>query len=335
MVERMKITPLILGRGRAGEAIAKSLLNLSVLYPEFEIQTPIGLERGADLAVEHKKYAHPLLCISNPHGLHADSILAGAKAGFEAMICEKPACVNLEQLQKLREVKSAVAVLHVYRAMWGLQHLKQMIDDGGFGQIITIEGRYWQPSTAERALTESGISSSWKNDTRLGGESDTFLDIATHWVDAVSFLYGSLPLSIEGWKTNLNSETAHRDSHVQLVLQFKDGGRGFGSISKTVHGSSNHFEVNVLGTKKSATWEFLKPDQLAVGIGRDLHIITRKTSDLGSKQAPFHGLGWLEGYMEIGHQLMREVYQGKTAVYPRLKDNLDLLEVMLKTNWSA
>ena len=256
-------------------------------------------------------------------------------AGYTAIICEKPACVNLEQLSRLREVKIPVAVLHVYREMWGMQTLKQMMNAGEFGEIITVEGRYWQPSTAERAISESGVSTSWKNDTRLSGEYDTFLDIATHWVDAVSYLFGSLPIAIQAWRSNLNSETAHRDSHVQLALQYKNGGRGFGSISKTVHGSSNHFEINVLGTKKSATWEFLKPDELRVGIGRDLHIVTRKTSTLGSQQGPFHGMGWLEGYIEICHQLLSEVYENKTTSYPRLQDNLNLLEVMLKTNWTS
>ncbi|MBC7396073.1 MAG: Gfo/Idh/MocA family oxidoreductase, partial [Bdellovibrionales bacterium] len=264
----MQITPLILGRGRSGQAISKSLVSLGILHPQFQISTPIGLERDVDLVEVRKKYAHPLLCISNPHGLHADAILGAASAGFEAIICEKPACVNLEQLQKLRAVKVPVAVLHGYRQMWGIQTLKQMIAAGELGEVITIEGRYWQASTADRALSFAGVSDSWKNEVRLSGESDTFLDIATHWVDAVSYLFGSLPTRIQGWKTNLNSETPHRDSHVQLALDYSKSGRGFGSISKTVHGSTNHFEINVLGTKKSVTWEFLKPDELFIGEGR-------------------------------------------------------------------
>ncbi|MBC7397493.1 MAG: hypothetical protein H7333_08620, partial [Bdellovibrionales bacterium] len=112
-------------------------------------------------------------------------------------------------------------------------------------------------------------------------------------------------------------------------------GRGFGSISKTVHGSTNHFEINVLGTKKSVTWEFLKPDELFIGEGRERRVMVRRVNELGSQQSAFHGLGWLEGYMEICHRLLSEVYEGKSSDYPKLQDNLKLLEVMFKTSWQS
>lgn len=36
---------------------------------------PVWLDRGASLADERKKYQNAVLCISNPHGLHAEAIL--------------------------------------------------------------------------------------------------------------------------------------------------------------------------------------------------------------------------------------------------------------------
>ena len=201
----MTITPLILGTGRAGQAIAKSLACLKVMYPELDLELPVWLERSALLVSERKKYEHPLLCIANPHGLHAASILDADRAGYQAIVCEKPACVNLKELEQLKTIKTPTAILHVYRQTWGIQTLKRMLTEGSFGDIITIEGRYWQASTAERALSLNPGAQGWKDDTRLSGEYDVYLDIATHWIDAVSFLYGKAPERILGWRSFINA----------------------------------------------------------------------------------------------------------------------------------
>jgi predicted dehydrogenase len=328
----MSITPLILGNGRSGQAIARSLGILGLLKPELKIDAPVFLKRSDSLAEERKKYAHPVLCISNPHGLHSSAILEADQAAYDAVLCEKPACINLEQLKSLRAVKTPTAVFHVYRQMWGPQTLKQMLTEKRFGEIISIEGRYWQASTAERAL-HGGITKSWKNDPRLSGESDTYLDVGSHWIDAVSFLSGAVPKQIYGWRSYVNAETPHRDSHVQLTIEYPGGGRAFGSVSKTFHGATNHFEINVIGSKMSGTWEFLRPDELLLGEGRDRRVFTRKDSELGSRQPPFHGVGWLEGYIETASRLLSEVYLGVSSDFPKLTDNLDILEAMLKTQW--
>jgi predicted dehydrogenase len=285
------LTPFIYGKGRAGLAIAKSLASLALQKPSLNLAPAQWLERGADLKAVARSVANPVFILSNPHGLHAEGIRAADAAGFKAILCEKPACVNLEQLETLRGVKTPTAVFHVYRAMWGVQTLKQMIDSGEMGDIITIEGRYWQSSTADRALI-GGVTNSWKNDPKLSGESDTYLDVGTHWIDAVSYLFGSVPSQIQGWRSYANAETAHRDSHVQVTLHYSNKGRAFGSISKTVHGAPNHFEINVLGTKKSATWKFLEPDEIFIGEGKDRRVVTRKTAELGSLQSAFHAMGW-------------------------------------------
>jgi predicted dehydrogenase len=328
------ITPLILGKGRSGHAIAKSLASLAVMQPELKLQSPVWLERGASLLTERKKFPHPILCIANPHGLHEKAILEAEQAQFDAILCEKPACVNSDQIQRLKLVKTPTAIFHVFRQTWGIQTLKQMLDENHFGELISIEGRYWQSSAAERALiSKEHGSKTWKDDPKISGEFDTFIDIGTHWIDAVAFLYGSMPSKILGFKSYVNSDSPHRDSHVQLSMDFQNQGRAFGSISKTIHGATNHFEINLIGSKMTATWQALSPDEILIGEGRDRRILTRKKSDLGSMQAPFHGMGWIEGYIEIASRLLNEVYLKKKSSYPTLQNNLDVLSAMFETKW--
>jgi predicted dehydrogenase len=328
-----QITPLILGSGRAGQAIASSFANLNLIDENLAFAPAVFLERGASIADAVSGHPNPIFCISNPHGLHAETILAAEAAGAKAILCEKPAAVSLDEVKRLSGVKSVVAVLHGYRQTWGMQTLKRMEVDGELGEIVAIEGRYWQSSTAERALTEARPSTSWKNDTRLSGEFDTYLDIGSHWMDAASFLLDTVPSEIRGWRSYSNAEAAHRDSHVQIAADFPNGGRAFASFSKNLHGATNQFEIQVVGSKRSAKWEFLNPDEILIGEGRTRRTLARRDCELGSKYPPFHGFGWTEGYIEIARCLAREVYLGKAGEYPKLPDNLKLLEAMLKTRW--
>lgn len=149
----MPITPFILGTGRSGQAIAKSLAVLSVLEPEWKLAPARFIPRGTPLKNLAQIEENPLFCIANPHGLHAKSILDAEAAGFKHILCEKPACVNPEELSLLTSVKANVAVFHGYRMMWGPQMIKRMILSGGMGRLIAIEGRYWQSSAAERAVS--------------------------------------------------------------------------------------------------------------------------------------------------------------------------------------
>jgi predicted dehydrogenase len=323
-----KISPFVIGSGRSASAIKKSLCFLSIQNPQWQIEDPVQIERGQELkSVSHLE--NPILIITNPHGLHAEGILAGERAGFRAIAVEKPACVNLEQANSLKSVRVPVAVFHGYRQMWGLQTIKQMIDASEMGEVISVEGRYWQSSAAQRALNPDPSATSWKNDVRLSGESDALIDVGVHWVDAVSFLMGESTFTGSAWLSYANAEAPHRDNHVHLSLKYSNGRRALGSISKTVHGATNHFEVNVIGSKKSATWQFLNPDEILVGVGNSRQTVTRKAL-FGSQLPPFHGAGWLEGYIEILNQLLLETTGSGPGNYPTLSENVSMLESIFR-----
>jgi hypothetical protein len=120
---------------------------------------------------------------------------------------------------------------------------------------------------------------------------------------------------------------------VQLTIHYPKAGRAFGSISKTVHGSTNHFEVNVLGSLLTATWRFEQPDEIFIGEGRDRRVLTRKDIVIGSHNPPHHGMGWLEGYIEVTGNLIRHAFQDGTPNYPELHETLRNLESMFNADW--
>jgi predicted dehydrogenase len=329
-VTPLKIQPFLIGSGRAAQALEKSLKILEVVDPEFSFEPTIKIERGQPLKGLTKKDQFSLLLIANPHGLHAEKLLEAEKEKFNLIVTEKPVCTTLQEVQSLRNLLTPVAVCHGYRQSWGVQTLKSMLQGGELGEIIAVEGRYWQSSTAQRALgAPSNAVQSWKNDPKLSGGYDALLDIGTHWVDAALFLMPSPALQTKVWLSYKNSEAKHRDSHMHLQMNFENGSRALCSISKTVHGSTNHFEINLLGTKKSATWKFLEPDQIEVGEGNERKFVSRTGYNSGAKQAPHHGVGWLEGYIEIIRQSLRHATGKSYEKYPSLKDGLLVVETLL------
>jgi predicted dehydrogenase len=320
-----EITPFILGSGKAASAIVESLGVVAIAKPDISVLPVQRLKRGEP--VSGAGAVNPVLFIANPHALHAPSILEGERAGFALIVCEKPAAISVEQIVALSKVKIPVAVCHVYRQMWGIQTMKEMVVAGEFGDIISIEGRYWQSSTANSALMRDNPQS-WKNDPELSGPADALLDIASHWADAALFLAGEMPVDTSLWLSYANSAAPHRDSHVHLQMAFPSGTRALSSISKTVHGAPNHFEINVIGTRQYACWKFLEPDQIEVGVGTRRSYIPRSRTDLGSGHWPHHGMGWVEGYIEIIHRAVRGL-AGETDTYPTLAQNLELVQLLL------
>jgi predicted dehydrogenase len=326
----MKIQPIIVGSGNAGKAVAKSLAIVGIIDPQFEILPSHWLARGQSLETVPRQPT-PLLCITNPHGLHASYVAMAAQAGFSPIFVDKPAAVTREQIASLRNVTIPVLVSHGYRQMWGPQTLRRLIASGELGPVFSIEGVYWQSSAAQRADENARAQrkDSWKNDIALNGASDVLVDLGAHWVDLVTFLSGESVTHARGWLAYANAEAAHRDTHVQLTIDFASGLRAFGSISKTVHGAGNQLRVSVLGERQSATWSFETPDRLEIGRGTAKTVLARPDSSRGSQQAPFHGAGWLEGYIDILHQAALLAAGKPTSSYPTLEENLVVMERLL------
>ena len=261
-------------------------------------------------------------------------MLEAQRAGFRAIVLDKPPCVNRDQLAELRALASAhgdrlqVAVLHGYRQMWGPQRMRQMIAAGELGELIAIEGTYWQSSAAELAVLDSPApDKSWKSDPVLGGPHDTYVDLASHWVDLVLFLAGERPRAARRWLSYVNAPAPNRDTFVQIYLQFA-GCRSFGSASKTVHGASD-LQLSAIGSERAVRWVYGAADQLEVGRGNQVTLVRRGPGRYGSQQPLFHGMGWIEGYIEVIHCFLQRLAGRDAPAPPSLDEALDVMEVLL------
>lgn len=290
------------------------------MYPA-EVAEPRQLDRGEPLPNPDPERS--LLVLANPHGLHAPRLVEAAELGYRYAICEKPAAVSLAQLARLEGLGLETWICHVYRLLWGPQELRRAWSDGRFGEVMTVEGRYWQ-SSAARGRAAAG----WKDDPALGGPHDVMLDLATHWADLVIHLTGEAPrrARVRRWYGNAASE--HRDTHVHVTLEH-GGTTSFGSVSKTVHGAGNHLEVTIVGDDASATWSLAEPDVIVWGRGAERSTQVRTTTDPPAQLPPFHGMGWLGGYVSLVGDLVGHVCHRRPRSAPTLEEEIVVLRSLL------
>jgi predicted dehydrogenase len=314
---QQRVQPLIVGRGAAGKALRHAL----AMYPD-EVAPAMWQDRETALPrPEQPDLA--LLVVANPHALHTPRLLEAAERGYRFAICEKPAAVDREQIEALEGLTVATWICHGYRLLWGPQELKRALAAGRFGKLISIEGRYWQSSA-----TRPPTGGSWKDSPKLGGRFDVLLDLATHWADLVTHIYGRLPdrTSVRRWF--VNAASPQRDTHVHLTMEFGDL-VSFGSVSKTVHGTGNTLELEILGERASASWSFQKPDVIIWGKGGSRSTQVRDAPELPARPAPFHGLGWMEGYGRLVGEVVAHMRESRATGAPTLQEHLDVLRCLI------
>ena len=325
----MKFHPFISGSGMAGKGMAKALSIIGIVDGDIKFGPVTQLKRSQSLKGLTAGVENPLLLIANPHGFHAQMILDGVAEGFKHIVVDKPVCVSREDLPRLKAVKNVGAVCHGFRQNWCPQTMKKMMDAGDLGDIISVEGRYWQSSFAQDAL--AGVTSSskdWKNDRNINGPYDALVDLGAHYTDLIFFLAGATPTKASAAVSHVNSPAPHRDSHAWVEFHFpKFAARG--SISKTVHGTGNDLEVTVIGSKAALTWGMERVDELRVARGGTTTILQKPNDRFGSQQPPFHQMGWIEGYIEIIHNYLMAQMGNRSVTYPTLQDSVRVMETLL------
>jgi predicted dehydrogenase len=309
------LEPVLVGSGAAGDALRHAL----ALYPR-EVAPPRPLGRGEPLPAASER---SLLVLANPHALHTPRLLEAAARGYRLAICEKPAAVDLEQVRQLAGLPLRVWVCHGYRLMWGPQQLRRAWSEGRFGRVIAVEGRYWQAGAVREPPKRS-----WRDDPALAGRFEALLDLGTHWADLMTYLTGAAPQAVRVRRWYVNTWSEHRDTHVHLAMEHGDT-TTFASISKTIHGAGNHLELHVVGERTTASWTFAAPDEIVWGDGRTRRTEVRIAREPPARPAPFHALGWMEGYVRLVGEVVAHVRDGRTGEAATLEEQLVILRALL------
>lgn len=315
---QMKFQPWIVGSGMAGQALARAFQWVAATH-HFDVAPPrwVGRSEILDSLDEGS-----IFCIANPHRLHVER-LRQVRDLPGAVICEKPVAVTIEDIDALRDYPKEVAACHGYRMRWGPQTIRQWVEAGNLGELIATEGRYWQATSGSKPRKES-----WKSDASLSGPFDALMDLGTHWLDMASFIHDDFEPEVSVTLSHKNASSAHRDTHVLLAARWGSC-HGSASVSKTAHGWGNHFEIHVIGTKCSLSWNLQDPDGLWLGEGKTRRWLPRDR-ELHSGLPAFHGLGWMEGYLAIVQSVLQKQLGRPAERTPSLEESLKTSRVLIE-----
>jgi len=291
-----------------------------------------AMVRSANVDVVH---------ITSPNRVHVEQSLAALAAG-KHVVCEKPLGMTTAETAR---VVSAVgppgkrglvfAVNYMCRFFPAILQMRAMVQRGELGRILHAQGHFFQ----DWLLKETDYN--WRLLASEGGKLRAVGDIGTHWMDALSFIFGARARRVfatlgTAHKTRLRPRGevqtfASADSgemvrwkvdtedYASLLLEFGKSKHGFAdgvhanaSVSQVAAGWKCSLYLGIYGTEASVQWEFQNPNEITVG-RRDQpnQTLQRATAGFSDDVAGFTDYpgGHPEGFPDSHKMHYRAVYQ--------------------------
>ena len=276
--------------------------------------------------------------ITSPNHLHheqARAVLAASKH----VVCEKPLAMTSAESADLLQAAERSGRVHAVNFNLRFypisQHVHQLIEEGGLGQVRLVSGRYHQ----DWLLLDTDWN--WRLEPHLGGELRAVSDIGSHWMDLTTFLTGKRITSVmadlttfiktrkqpagpvETFATGPSANAVPRDIHTEdaatILLRYEDGVRGALTVSQVSAGRKNSLVYEIDGSSSAAAWNAERPDELWIGHrGRPNELLLRDPAILNAAGRRATGLpgGHAEGYGDTFKALYAAVYRAVAAGRP-------------------
>lgn len=256
----------IIGLGRWGQNLVDSVQGKSKLirFVAGAVRTPAPVQEYADsrnlrLYDDYRKLladpAVDAIVLATPHSIHAELIVAAAKAG-KHVFTEKPFTLTTgsakEAVRACAKRGVTLAVGYNWRFQPALQEIRRMLDDGRLGKLLHIEGNfcgpsvYWYPKDHWRQKRDEGPG---------GGMTGR----GVHVVDAMLYLAGQVDtVYSQSFRRALDYGI---DDTTSMLFRFKGGASGYlGTFIATaetwrmqVFGSNGWVEVG--DVEHLSTWQ--------------------------------------------------------------------------------
>jgi predicted dehydrogenase len=358
MTDFTRIGAAVIGTGFIGTVHVEALRRLGVkVAGVLGSSAGRGAERAAALGVE-RSYGSleemlddpkvEVVHVTSPNVAHYPQVKQILAAGRHVM-CEKPLAMTSEQSAEMvslaRSSGKVAAVCYNIRFYPLNQHAREMVIDGGLGEVRLVTGHYHQDWLAKAS------DWNWRLESKEGGALRSVGDIGTHWVDLTSFITGQRPSAVLaelatfiperqkplGPAATFSSASGasepkriETDDAATILLRYPSGARGVMSTSQISQGRKNALHWDISGSAASAAWHSETPDHLWIG-HRDApnQILQRDASLMNASGAAAAHLpgGHVEGFADSFRALFRRFYddvaqgiRSKDAAYASFDD---------------
>lgn len=276
--------------------------------------------------------------VTSPNDLHVDQAKAAIAAGRH-VVCEKPLAMTADgsaELVAAAEASGLVNATNFNIRYYPLnQHAREVVADGGLGQVRLVTGRYFQ----DWLLHETDWN--WRLQPERGGALRAVGDIGSHWLDLMTFVTGQHVSAVmadlatfiesrheptgpvETFSAARAAETVERsigtEDAATILLRFDGGARGAVSISQISAGRKNSLQYEVDGSESAWAWDSEQPDQAWIGHrDRPNEILIRNPALMGPAGQAAAALpgGHVEGFFDTFCAHFRAVYADVIAGKP-------------------
>ena len=264
------------------------------------------------------------------------------------VICEKALAMTSAEARELQDLcrkrNGFLAVIYNYSGYPMVRELRAMIRDGVLGEILHFQAE--MPQEGFLRTDEKGnkpVPQDWRQ--KDGPVPTLHLDLAVHLHELIYYLTGEKPLEVvadqasRGWFPVIDN--------VSCLARYSNDVQGQLWFSKCALGHRNGMRLRIYGSKASAEWHQLNPEELLISFADGRRQILDRAS--GAKVASLtrynrfkagHPAGFNEalanlysdihaalmGYKATGLQESDEVFGADLAV-----EGLKFLEAVVKS----
>ncbi len=302
--------------------------------------------------------------VCTPNSLHFEVAMFAMEHGC-AVVLEKPLTMDVKQAEALVEYAKAhdivTGVNFNCRFYPLIVQMKEMIRKGDLGDIFTINGVYQQ----DWLLLDTDYS--WRVEPEISGESRTFGDIGSHWIDMVESAtglrvtelladqsivhktrkkptrpvdtYSGMALRPEDYE----EVPIRTEDYMTVLFHFDNGAHGSVTLSQVMAGRKNQIRVEIAGSKAALCWDSENSNALWMGRRDGYNCeITKDPSLLepaAARTSSYPG-GHVEGFPDTFKQNFTAIYgaiaDGDTGKrdFARFEDGLRemrILEAVVKS----
>lgn len=303
------------------------------------------LYSSLDELLAHEADRLDAIAVLTPTPLHYEMVSKCLHAGVP-VICEKALAITSAEALEIHDIceeqSGFLAVIYNYSGYPMVRELRQIIHDGVLGEVLHFQAE--MPQEGYLRLDAHGNKPNVQDWRRTDGPIPTLhLDLAVHLHELIHYLTEEKPLEVV-------ADQANRGWHdvvdnVFCLARYTNKIQGQLWFSKCALGSRNGLQLKIYGSKASAEWYQLNPEELMVSHqdGRR-EIIDRASNARVAADGRYnrfksgHPAGFIEAlgnlYSDIHHALIqhqntgshdsKEIYGGALAT-----EGLIFLEAMV------
>jgi predicted dehydrogenase len=272
------------------------------------------------------------------------------------LLSEKPLTLTSEEAKELYELakqKNVVTgVNFTYRQFPMVQQMKAMAKDDEFGKIRIVRGEYLQ----DWLMYDTDYN--WRMEPEYGGKTRAVGDIGSHLLDIAQYVTGRKIVALfadlatliptrmkprkaqatfqETRREDMDPVDMHTEDYGSIIVKFDDGTRGVFTVSQISAGYKNGLELNLDGSKATASWRQEEPFKLWVGYrGRPNELVLRDPALMKQDALPFvhypggHEEGWVDSMKNQMKHFYGQIVNGGSAASDSVGSFKDGYQVML------